>query len=160
MITSIIDSKVRRLKYSQIDNIKGARYTGYIDEFDYLISSGIALETKAISELKYPLIQSSEKNLIKLYMNDIGLLTAKLYKNNITAVLNDMSNVNLGAVYETVAAQELKCHGHNLYYYDNKKNGEVDYLIEDNDNLSVLPIEIKSGRDYSPYRALPKIISN
>ena len=160
MITSTIDSKVRRLKYSQIDNIKGARYTGYIDEFDYLISSGIALETKAISEPKYPLIQSSEKNLIKLYMNDIGLLTAKFYKNNITAVLNDMSNVNLGAVYETVAAQELKCHGHDLYYYDNKKNGEVDYLIEDNDNLSVLPIEIKSGRDYSPYRALPKIISN
>lgn len=160
MITSTIDSKVRRLKYSQIDNIKGARYTGYIDEFDYLISSGIALETKAISEPRYPLIQSSEKNLIKLYMNDIGLLTAKLYKNNITAVLNDMSNVNLGAVYETVTAQELKCHGHDLYYYDNKKNGEVDYLIEDNDNLSVLPIEIKSGRDYTNYRALPKIISN
>lgn len=34
------------------------------------------------------------------------------------------------------------------------------YLIEDNDNLSILPIEIKSGRDYTNYRALPKIISN
>lgn len=34
------------------------------------------------------------------------------------------------------------------------------YLIEDNDNLSILPIEIKSGRNYTNYRALPKIISN
>lgn len=34
------------------------------------------------------------------------------------------------------------------------------YLIEGNDNISILPIEIKSGRDYTNYRALPKIISN
>lgn len=66
--------------------------------------------------------------------------------------------INLGAVYETVVAQELKAHDHDLYYYDRKKVGEVDYLIDDYDSLSVLPIEIKSGKDYQNFRALPKLL--
>ena len=93
-------------------------------------------------------------------MNDVGLLTNCLYKNNINAILNNQTGVNLGAVYETVVAQELKCHGHSLYYYDRKKVGEVDYLIDDYENLSVLPIEVKSGQDERNFRALPKLINN
>ncbi|MGN0201639.1 MAG: DUF4143 domain-containing protein [Candidatus Cryptobacteroides sp.] len=65
-----------------------------------------------------------------------------------------------GTVYETVVAQELKAHGYDLYYYDNKKNGEVDYLIDDADNLSNIPIEVKSGKDYSVHSALDKFLLN
>lgn len=56
-------------------------------------------------------------------------------------------------------AQELRAHGYNLYYYDNKKIGEVDYLIEDADNLSNVPIEVKSGKDYTVHSALDKLLS-
>ena len=158
IIPSNIDNKVKRLQYNKIEDRTDVRYTKYADEFEYLISSGIALATKAVSEPRFPLIQSSSKKLIKLYMNDVGLLTSILYKNNINAILDDKSGINLGAVYETVAAQELKAHNHELYYYDRKKVGEVDYLIDDYDSLNVLPIEIKSGKDYKNFRALPKII--
>ena len=65
----------------------------------------------------------------------------------------------LGSVYETVVAQELKAHGYNLYYCDNKKIGEADYLIEDADNLSNVPIEVKSGKDYTVHSALDKLLS-
>ena len=61
--------------------------------------------------------------------------------------MQNVRSINLGAVYETVVAQELRAHGFNLYYYDNKNNGEVDYLIDDADQLTVLPLEIKSGKD-------------
>ena len=44
--------------------------------------------------------------------------------------MQNVRSISLGAVYETVVAQELRAHGFNLYYYDNKNNGEVDYLIE------------------------------
>lgn len=73
--------------------------------------------------------------------------------------MDDIKSINLGSVYETVVAQELKAHGYNLYYYDNKKNGEVDYLIDDADNLSNIPVEVKSGKDYSVHSALDKFIS-
>ncbi len=158
MIPSNIENKVKRIQYKKIESIEDVRYKKYTDEFEYLISSGIALDTKAVSEPKFPLIQSSSKNLIKLYMNDVGLLTSILYKNNINAILDDKSGVNLGAVYETVVAQELKAHDHNLYYYDRKKVGEVDFLVDDFESLNVLPLEIKSGKDYSSFRALPKIL--
>ncbi|MBQ8142375.1 MAG: ATP-binding protein [Bacilli bacterium] len=158
MIPSNIENKVKRIQYKKIENIDDVRYTKYVNEFEYLISSGIALDVKAVSEPKFPLVQSSSKNLIKLYMNDVGLLTSVLYKNNINAILNDAAGVNLGAVYESVVAEELKTHSHELYYYDRKKVGEVDYLIDNYDELNVLPIEIKSGKDYKNFRALPKII--
>lgn len=157
MVPSNIENKVKRIQYKKIENIDDVRYTKYIDEFDYLISSGIVLDTKAITEPKFPLIQSSSKNLIKLYMNDVGVFTNVLYQTNINAVLED-KGVNLGAVYETVVAQELICHNHKLYYYDRKKIGEVDYLIDDYNNLSIVPIEVKSGKDYMNFKALTKII--
>lgn len=74
--------------------------------------------------------------MLKLYLNDVGLLSNILYKTNIKAILNDEKSINLGTVYESVVASELKAHGHNLFYYDNKANGKVDFLIDDYDTLS------------------------
>ena len=90
----------------------------YSEEFDYLISAGVALEVKAISKPSYPLLQNATKNLLKLYMNDVGILTSLLYGNNILPIMQDEISVNLGAVYETVVAQELRSCGLDLYYYD------------------------------------------
>ena len=67
--------------------------------------------------------------------------------------------VNLGSLYETVCAQELIAHGHELYYFDSKKVGEVDFLINNYDLLSVMPIEIKSGKNQYNFRALPKLVN-
>ena len=83
-----------------------------------------------------------------------------LYKNNIRAVLDTEKSINLGTVYESVVASELKAHGHKLYYYDNRNKGEVDYLIDDYDSLSVVPIEVKSGKDYTVHSALNNFVSN
>ena len=131
----------------------------YLDEFEYLISSGVALEVKAVSKPSYPLVQNSGKNLLKLYLNDVGLLTGVLYGTNVMPILRDTASVNLGAVYETVVAQELRAHGHELFYYDNKKLGEVDYLIDNSQSLSVDPIEVKSGKDYRVHSALDRFLS-
>ena len=160
LVPSNLENKVKRIQFSKIENIDDARFLRYENEFEYLISSGITLSTKAVSEPKFPLIQSSSKNLFKLYMNDVGLLTCKLYKTQINAILDEKSGVNLGAVYETVAAQELKAHGYELFYYDRKKIGEVDFLIDDYENMSIIPIEIKSGSNARNFKALPKIINN
>lgn len=63
-------------------------------------------------------------------------------------------------LYETAVAQELKAHGFGLYYYDNKQVGEVDYLIDDYENMCVLPIEVKSGRDYKIHSAINRFLSH
>ena len=160
LIPSSLENKKKRIVLQNIENIKGKRFSSYQDEFDYLINSGIALEVKALSTLVFPLIESSSKNLLKLYLNDVGLLTNILYKNNIKAVLDDERSINLGTVYESVVASELKAHGYKLFYYDNKANGEVDFLIDDYNNLSVVLLEIKSGKDYTIHSAIKKFLCN
>lgn len=160
MIPSNLENKKKRIVIKDIENIKGKTYSHYQDEFDYLINSGIALEVKAISNPTFPLIESSGKNLLKLYLNDVGILTSILYENNILAVMDDQKSVNLGTVYESVVASELKAHGRKLYYYDNRNNGEVDFLIDDYDSLSAVPLEVKSGKDYTVHSALNKFVTN
>ena len=160
MIPSNLEKTKKRIIAKDIEGKTGKRMSNYAEEFEYLIASGIALEVKAISTPTFPLIQNSGKNLLKLYMNDVGLLTSIYYRNNPKAVLDDVPSINLGSVYETVVAQELKAHGFSLYYYDNKQNGEVDFLIDDVEHLSITPIEVKSGKDYKTHSALNKFVSN
>lgn len=158
MVPSLMENKKKRVVAKDIEDKKGKRLADYEDEFEYLIASGITIECKAISQPAYPLNQNEGKNLLKLYMNDVGLLTAQLYKNNIRAIMDDECSVNLGAIYETFVAQELTAHGNGCYYYDNKKNGEVDFLIDDTVHLSSVPVEVKSGKDYTVHRALNKFL--
>lgn len=158
MIPSQMENKKKRIVAKDIRGMEGDRFNRYQEEFEYLISSGITLSVHAISNPRYPLSESVQKNLLKLYMNDVGLLTAQLYGHNLRAVLNDERSVNLGAVYENAVAQELKAHGHTLFYYDNRQKGEVDFLVDDNHNTSILPIEVKSGRDYTIHSALNNLL--
>ena len=160
MIPSNLENKKKRLVVKDIENKKGKRFSDYQDEFEYLIHAGIALEVKAISNPRFPLIESCGKNLLKLYLNDVGILTNILYRHNIRAILDDEQSINLGSVYESVVASELYAHGFSLFYYDNKTKGEVDYLIDDYNSLSVVPLEIKSGKDYTVHSALNHFLSN
>lgn len=153
-LPSFMENKKKRVVIKDIDGVKGKTYQNYANEFDYLISAGISLDVRAVSTPVFPLVENSTKNLLKLYLNDVGILTALLYGENSSAILDDECSVNLGAVYETVVAMELKAHGYPLFYYDNRKLGEVDFLINDYAALSVLPIEVKSGKDYYLHRAL------
>lgn len=160
MIPSVLENKKKRMVVRDIEGMESKRYKDYEDEFDYLVASGIAIDVKAIPTPVFPLVETMSKNLLKLYLNDVGMLTGILYKNNINPILNDELSVNLGTVYESVVAQELKAHGFKMFYYDNKQKGEVDFLIDDYDALSVLPVEIKSGKDYYVHSALTNFLSN
>lgn len=160
LIPSSMENKKKRVVAQNIEDKKGKTFADYQEEFEYLISAGIALNVQAISNPAFPLIESSGKNLLKLYLNDVGILTGILYGNNIRAVLDDEKSINLGSVYESVVASELAAHGHKLFYYDNRNKGEVDYLIDDYDNLSAVPIEVKSGKDYTVHSALNNLVNN
>jgi len=159
MIPSQMENKKKRIVAKDIRDKKGDRFSNYIEEFEYLINSGITIASNAISNPKYPLAESQQKNLLKLYMNDVGMLSSQLYKYNVQPILNDIAGINLGSVYESAVAQELKAHYNKLFYYDNKQKGEVDFLVDDSNTMSVLPIEVKSGKDYAVHSALDNLMA-
>ncbi|MDE6651788.1 MAG: AAA family ATPase [Paramuribaculum sp.] len=159
LVPSVMENKKKRVIYKDIENIRGKRSSDYEEEMEYLTSSGIALGVNAISNPRFPLRETEHRNLIKLYYNDPGLLTAALYHNNPVPVLNSESGVNLGSVYECAVACQLAANDNSLYYYDNRTRGEVDFLYDDFDNLSVVPVEVKSGKDYKRHVAISRFVS-
>ena len=73
-------------------------------------------------------------------------------------ILNHKKDINYGTVYENAVAQELRAHGLELYYFNSRKQGELDFLIERNGEI--LPIEIKSGKNYTRHAALTSVMAN
>lgn len=160
LIPSNMENKKKRLVFKDIEDKKGKRASNYEKEIEYLISSGTALEVNAIANPRFPLRESAQKSLIKLYYNDPGFLTAALYRNNPAPVLNTETGINLGSVYECAVACQLLANDNPLYYYDNRNRGEVDFLYDDHDSLSVVPVEVKSGKDYKRHSAISRFVTN
>ena len=156
LIPSELNCKNKRFILKNLnENFKFSRYS---NSFLWLKDAGVALPTFCVAEPTVPLRLSKSSNLFKLFLSDVGLL-ASMYMDHIQVkILNGEKSINFGAVYENAAAQELKAHGFDPYYFNSKKQGELDFLIERNGH--VLPIEIKSGKDYTKHAALSNVLAN
>lgn len=145
--------------YFFIKNLnKKARFYQYETSFTWLKNSGVGLFVHNVDNPVYPLLASKERTLFKLFLCDIGLLSYKLFNGKQIVLLNGNTNVNYGALYETVVAQELEAHNYSLYYNSDKKRGEIDFLIEENDKI--VSIEVKSGKDYKRHSTLNQLLNN
>ncbi|MGN1246912.1 MAG: DUF4143 domain-containing protein, partial [Muribaculaceae bacterium] len=133
------------------------------NSFLWLKNAGVAIPAYNVEEPQVPLLLNKQRNLFKLFLNDVGLLAA-MYGGNIqTRLLSQNPNINFGSVFENLVAQELCAHGfaegHNsLYYFNSKRQGELDFVVEYDNN--VLPIEVKSGKDYERHNALSNVMEN
>lgn len=156
LIPSQLNAQNKRFVLKELN--EKARFYQYETSFTWLKNSGVGLFVHNVDNPVYPLLASKERTLFKLFLNDVGLLTFKLYGGNQITILNGDSNLNYGAVYEAVVAQELKSHHFDLFYNNDKKRGEIDFLIE-KDN-KVIPLEIKSGKDYKRHSALSKLLED
>lgn len=154
LIPSELNAKNKRFILKSLN--EKAKFDRYENDFLWLTDAGVALPTYNVEEPKIPLLLSKCRNLFKLFQNDVGLLTSQYADGIQLKIINGDTALNYGAIYENAVAQELKAHGFDLYYYNNKKRGELDFLIEVDGH--VLPIEVKSGKDYAIHRALSNIL--
>lgn len=135
-----------------------ARFYQYEESFVWLINSNIGLFTYNVDNPKYPLLASKDRRLFKLFLCDTGLLCHYLYDDSVYKILNEENDINYGAIYENVVAQELKAHNYDLFYYNSKKRGEVDFIIQQGNDI--IPIEVKSGKDYKRHVALDNLLAD
>ena len=103
-----------------------------------------------------PLLLARSRNLFKLFQSDIGLLACQYAEGIQLRIIKGDKSINFGSIYENAVAQELVAHDIVPYYYNNKKRGELDFVVEL--DSKVLPIEVKSGKDYETHRALSNIM--
>lgn len=134
-----------------------AKFDRVENSFLWLTNAGVAIPVYNVEEPKTPLILARSRNLFKLFQNDIGLLASQYAEGIQTRILNGDKDINFGSIYENAIAQELTAHNISPYYYNNKRRGELDFIIEIGGKI--IPIEVKSGKDYESHRALSNIMN-
>ena len=156
LIPSELNAKNKRFILKDLnENLKFSRYE---NSFLWLKNAGVALPTYNVEEPVVPLKLSRSRNLFKLFQSDIGLLVCQYAEGIQLRIINDEKGINYGAIFENVVAQELQAHGFELYYFNSKKQGELDFIIEKDGHT--LPIEVKSGKDYQRHNALNNVMGN
>ena len=155
LIPAELNEKNKRFMIADIN--KNLRYERISDSFVWLWKSGVALGVFNTTEPTIPLMLNEKSALFKLFISDVGLLTTIYGKSCKLKIVNKEGDINKGAVFENVVAQELHAHGYPLYYYNSKKFGEIDFIVEQNGKS--LPIEVKSGKAYNKHSALNNLMN-
>lgn len=157
IIPSELNAKNKRFILKRLN--EHMTFSRHENDFIWLKDADMTLPTYNVEEPMSPLELNEQRNLFKLFQNDVGLLSCQYSSGGIQLkILQGDMNVNYGSVFENAVAQELHAHGWNLYYFNSKKQGEIDFLLEaDNE---IIPIEVKSGKDYERHNALSNVISN
>ncbi len=154
LIPAELNSHNKRFNFADIK--KGLQYSRSENNFVWLAESGVALPVYNVVEPTIPLMLNEKSSLFKLFLSDVGMLTTMYGRTTKIKLLSDNEDINNGALYENVIAQELKAHNFNLYFYNSKKYGEIDFIIEHKGK--VLPIEVKSGKNYMRHSALNNVM--
>lgn len=154
-LPSQLDKENKRFQLKSLK--KEAKFERFANDFAWLTSANIALKTTNVTDPRPMLERSIEENRFKLYASDTGMLLSRYRSSAALGALAGARTVNFGSVYENAVAQELAAGGVPLHYYHNSKKGEVDFLIE-TDGGSVVPIEVKSGKDYKRHVALNNLL--
>ena len=156
LIPAELNAKNKRFILKTLnEHIKFSRHE---NSFTWLREADMALPVYNIDEPRVPLKLNELRNLFKLFQNDVGLLAAQYADGIQLRILQGDVNINNGAIYENAVAQELHAHGWKLYYFNSKKQGEVDFVLEQDEKI--IPIEVKSGKDYQRHVALSNILAN
>lgn len=154
LIPPELDAKNKRFILKRLN--ENAKFERYQNSFLWLKNAGVALPVYNVEEPRAPLLLARSRNLFKLFQSDIGLLAAQYAEGIQLRIIQGDKDINHGSIYENAIAQELVAHGVEPYYYNNKKRGELDFVIELGGKI--LPIEVKSGKDYEIHRALSNIM--
>ncbi len=126
--------------------------------FDWLEHAGVALAALRVDEPRYPLDMYANRSSFKLYLNDAGLLMSLVAGSASLDILAGRKDINYGAIHENAVAQELRCHGCKLRYYNNTKRGEVDFIVQKTAQGKISLVEVKSGKDYRRHVALGNLL--
>ena len=161
LIPSELDAKNKRFILKNLN--EQARFSRYENSFIWLKNAGVAIPTFNLKEPKVSFKLDLQRNLFKLFQNDVGLLCSQYASGIQLKLLQGEVKQNYGAIYENLVAQELSCHGfggddHELHYFNSKKQGEIDFVIAQAGK--VIPIEVKSGKDYHRHNALSNVLAD
>lgn len=145
-------------RFELSDLKKGVHYDRVESTFLWLSNAGVALSVFNSTEPRIPLKLNEKQSMFKLYLSDVGMLSSDYGMSTKRMLISGDSSLNAGGIYENAIAQQLWAHDYALYYYNSNRLGELDFVIEYEGRP--LPLEVKSGKDYTKHSALNNCLKN
>lgn len=150
IIPAELNKQNKKFVFTMLD--KELKFDRYENSFLWLKDAGVAIPVYNVETPVIPLKASKSSNVFRLFANDTGLLTSAYPAETKLELINKNSEVNNGAHFENAVAQQLAANGLEPYFCKKKNIGEVDALVEMGGK--VVPIEVKSGKNYKAHKAL------
>ena len=123
----------------------GARSKEYEDAIQWLVDCGLVIRVSRVSKAGLPLLGYADLNAFKLFLNDVGLLSAMGDLDARTLLEgSQIFEEYKGSLTEqyilTQLISELKLNP--FYYSEERSTAEIDFLVQLGGN--VIPIEVKA----------------
>lgn len=150
LIPAELNKQNKKFVFTMLD--RELKFDRYENSFLWLKDAGVALPVYNVEEPVIPLLISKSSNVFRLFSSDIGLLTSAYPAATKIELIQKNAEVNNGAHFENAVAQQLTANGFDVYFCKKKNIGELDFVIEMDGR--VVPIEVKSGKDYKRHNAL------
>ena len=150
LIPAELNKQNKKFVFTMLD--RELKFDRYENSFLWLKDAGVALPVYNVEEPVIPLLISKSSNVFRLFSSDIGLLTSAYPAATKVELIQKNAEVNNGAHFENAVAQQLTANGFDVYFCKKKNIGELDFVIEMDGR--VVPIEVKSGKDYKRHNAL------
>lgn len=155
IIPAELNKQNKKFVFTMLD--KELKFDRYENSFLWLKDAGVALPVYNVDAPVIPLMISKSTNVFRLFSSDIGLLTSAYPAETKIELINKNGEVNNGAHFENAVAQQLTANGFEPYFCKKKKLGEMDFVIEMGGK--VIPIEVKSGKEYKSHKALDNFMN-
>lgn len=141
-ITVQLSKKNTRFQYKLIK--KGGRASEFENAIEWLCLSGIVSQVYKVEQIKKPLENYRDIDAFKIYVSDLGLLSAKkdLTANDILYMVEELNDFK-GGMTENYVNVQLSINGYNTYYWESERGAEIDFIIQRDGHL--IPIEVKSA---------------
>lgn len=129
---------------------QGGKASLFGASIDWLQAAGIVTKCERVEHGIHPLAIYKNLASFKLYMSDVGLLTAKA---GVTAydIVSGNDHIFIGALTENYIANVFEQNGHKLYYWTSGGNAEIDFVLEI--GSKAIPVEVKA-REHVKSRSL------
>ncbi len=155
IIPAELNKQNKKFVFTMLD--KELKFDRYENSFLWLKDAGVALPVYNVDAPVIPLMISKSTNVFRLFLSDIGLLTSAYPAETKIELINKNGEINNGAHFENAVAQQLTANGFEPYFCKKKKLGEMDFAIEMGGK--VIPIEVKSGKEYKSHKALDNFMN-
>jgi len=126
----------------------GARAKDFELAIQWLVDCGLLLKSHRVSKPGIPLAAYQEISVFKLFLHDVGLLSAMAGLDVRTIIEGDEIFTEFkGALTEQYVMQQLRLNSERYigYWTNERSTSEVDFVIQEEGK--VIPVEVKSGEN-------------